>query len=322
MVWVMKPFSQALRASTQRALAMIIAWTAIGLAGCENGQKEPDAASSALDAATTRTVKANTERAKTNSPDIVVSDMAKLNFHPLKAVDPKYGFSKGPGYVVMGNDPRGVNTPDWHKKKYPHLVNDKYWNWLLPWFVHFEGVGHAATNVRIQMRAMKVFAKSKSTGKWRQVNRSEEAGAIICPHGSNYYHCERKGELRKEASGGVSARPINNFNFHGWWGSREKIDGADLAAIMVTLQARLIPDQLDKPDDRPKAKMLMQVGADYYRRDDSADTVLPAVGLSRVKFLTSQWQSYTMTTFSDVGIQEPGGGISEKDFRANPPPLD
>jgi hypothetical protein len=144
----------------------------------------------------------------------------------------------------------------------------------------------------------------------------------MCPHGSNYYNCERKGPMRDEATGGVSARPVNGFNYHGWWGAREKIDGSDLAAIMVTLQARLIPDNVDLPDDRPKARFLMQVGADYYRSDDTADTVLPAVGLSRVRLLTSQWQSYSMTTFSDVGVQEPGGGISEQAFREDPPPLD
>jgi hypothetical protein len=294
----------------------------VGLSACENAETEQDAVGSALSAASTKTVVANTAREKTNSLDLIVSDMSELNDLPLLGVNPKYGFAKGPGYVVMGNDPRGVNTPDWHKKKYPHLINENYWNWLLPWFVHFEGVGNQATNVRIQMRSLKVFAKSKASGQWRQVNKSEVAGAIMCPHGSNYYHCEREGPLREEASGGVSARPANGFNYHGWWGSREKIDGSDLAAIMVTLQARLIPDNVDLPDDRPKAKLMMQVGADYYRSDAKADTVLPAVGLSRVRLLSSQWQSYSMTTFSDVGKQEPGGGISEKAFREDPPPLD
>jgi len=307
-----------------RHLITLIAITiaVVGLSACENGTREQDAVSSALSAASTKAVVANTAREKTNSLDLIVSDMAKLNDQPLLGVDPKYGFAKGPGYVVMGNDPRGVNTPDWHKKKYPHLINNNYWNWLLPWFVHFEGVGNQATNVRIQMRSFKVYAKSKSTGKWRQVNKTEDAGAIMCPHGSNYYNCERKGPMRDEATGGVSARPVVGFNYHGWWGSREKIDGSDLAAIMVTLQARLIPDNVDLPDDRPKAKFLMQVGADYYRSDNTADTVLPAVGLSRVRLLSSQWQSYSMTTFSDVGTQEPGGGISEAAFREDPPPLD
>ena len=86
--------------------------------------------------------------------DVVVSDMSRLNDLTLKGVDLKYGFAKGPGYVIMGNDPRGTNTPDWYKSSYPWMVTNAYWNYLLPWFVQFEGEGNAATNTRIHMRNM------------------------------------------------------------------------------------------------------------------------------------------------------------------------
>lgn len=248
--------------------------------------------------------------------------MTKLNDLSLKGVNPVYGFAKGPGYVVMGNDPRGTNTPDWYKSTYPWMVNGNYWNFLLPWFVQFEGDGNAASNTRIQMRHMKVFSKSRATGAWSQVNNSESVGGILCPQGSNYFHCERTGVVRSEASGGVSALPIAGYNLHGWWGGRESINGPDIAAIVVTLQARLIQDNLQAADDRSRARYLVQAGADYYPTNGSAETVLPAVGISRAKLLSNEWQSFSMTTLSDVGKQEPGGGITASELRANPPPLD
>ena len=260
--------------------------------------------------------------AGTNSVDVVISDMSKLNDLTLKGVDLKYGFAKGPGYVIMGNDPRGTNTPDWYKSSYPYMVTNSYWNYLLPWFVHFEGEGNAATNTRIQMRNMKVYVKSRSSGKWTQVNKSQSVGGIICGQDSNYYHCPQSGEVRTESSGGVSSLPQRGYNFHGWWGSREHVNGPDIAAVMITLQARLVLHASNGVDDRSKARYLVQVGGDYYPSDASTDFVLPAIGISRAKLLTNDWQSISMTTLSDYGKQEPGGGITSAELRANPPPFD
>lgn len=264
----------------------------------------------------------NVSEGTLNSVDTMISDMSKLNDLTLKGVDLKYGFARGPGIVVLGNDPRGTNTPDWYKQSYPWMNNGTYWNFLLPWFVQFEGEGNTATNTRIQMRNMKVFIKTRSTGAWYKVNKSESVGAILCPQGSNYFHCPQSGVVRTESSGGVSSLPIGGLNLHGWWGSREGINGPDIAAVVITLQARLAVNSASAVDDRSKAKYLIQVGADYYPTDGSAETVLPSVGVSRAKLLSSDWQAFTMATMSDVGLQEPGGGISSAEMRANPPPLD
>ena len=252
----------------------------------------------------------------------MVSDMTKLNDLVLKGVNPMYGFARGPGYVIMGNDPRGTNTPDWYKASYPWMNNGNYWNYLLPWFVQFEGEGNAATNTRIQMRYMKVFIKSRSSGTWYKVNKSDGVGGILCPQGSNYFHCPESGVLTVESPGTVSSLPVAAHNLHGWWGGRELITGNDIAAVVVTIQARLVVGDPGRGDDRAKAKYLIQVGADYYPTNGSAETVLPAVGISRAKLLTNDWQPFSMSTFSDVGKQEPGGGITAAQMRADPPPLD
>ncbi len=259
--------------------------------------------------------------AAVNRVDTLISDMDLMNDITLKGVNASHGFATGPGHVIMGNNPRGTNTPDWYKRSYPWLATDSYWNYLLPWFVHFEGEGNQASNTRIEMRNMRVFMKRRSNGEWSQVNRSQSVGAIECAQASNYFECPLSGDVRKEAEG-VSALPLAGHNLHGWWGSREYVEGWDIAAVVVTLQARLGVHATNGVDDRSKARYLVQVGADYYPSDGSPEAVLPAVGISRAKLLTSEWQSISMTTLSDVGKQEPGGGITAAELRASPPPLD
>jgi hypothetical protein len=232
--------------------------------------------------------------------DTLISDMSEMNDLVLKDVNTKYGFSRGPGYVISG-------------------INSGGSNFLLPWFVQFEGEGNAARHTRVQMRNMSVFIKSRSSGEWERLLHSESYDGIQCDQGSNYFHCPQMARVQDEDSGGVSSLPLTNLNLHGWWGSRAPIDSGDLGAIVVTLQARLIPD--GDVDDRAQAKYLLHVGADYYPEDASPSEVLPPVGISRSKLVTNEWQTFGMTTLNDVGLQEPGGGISSDELRADPPPL-
>ncbi len=55
---------------------------------------------------------------------------------------------------------------------------------------------------------------------------------------------------------------------------------------------------------------------------EPSDIYLPGVGVSRAKLVTKDWRSFNFMTFSDVGNQDPGGGISEAEMRNNPPPLE
>ena len=101
------------------------------------------------------------------------------------------------------------------------------------------------------------------------------------------------------------------------------IDAADIDAVFVTVQARLVVDNPSLPDDRDAARLLFHVGADYYIDTNTNWTVpQPGVGVSRAKRVTNEWQAFSLATFSNVGIQEPGGGITEATFRAAPPPLE
>jgi hypothetical protein len=90
---------------------------------------------------------------------------------------------------------------------------------------------------------------------------------------------------------------------------------------VVSLEARLILDDDSRDDDRDAARYLLHVGADYYPTDAPPEEMLPSVGVSRAKMVTNDWQTFGMSTLSDVGRQEPGGGITEEELRADPPPL-
>jgi hypothetical protein len=234
--------------------------------------------------------------------DTLISDMSEMNDLPLKDVNPKYGFSRGPGYVLAGTNSGGAN-------------------FLLPWFVQFEGEGNSASHTRVQIRNMRMFMKSRSTGEWSRLNDSDSFSGIQCDQGSNYFHCPQQAQVREDGES-ASTLPLSNLNLHGWWGGREPIEGWDVSAIVISLEARLVKDREDGVDDRAKAKYLLHVGGDYYPSDASQDRILEAVGVSRSKLVTNDWQTFALTTLNDVGLQEPGGGISSDELRADPPPME
>lgn len=271
---------------------------------------------------TSTTTPAAATSGQTNSVDTIVADMSRTNDATLKGVNPNYGWARGPGYNYMGNDPRWVNTPNWWKSSNPNYYTSGYWPFILPWLVMFEGDGNGSSNSRIQVRNLKLYIKSKSTGAWNLVSSANDFGGYACPQSSSYYACNGPQDMRAEADGGMSVRAIAGYNFHGWFGGRKAISGGDIAAVHVTMQARVIVNNAAQADDRSKAQYLMHVGADYYPIDGTAGTIVPAVAISRAKQLSTSWQSISMATLTDAGIQEPGGGISTSELRASPPPLD
>lgn len=230
--------------------------------------------------------------------DTLVGDMREMNDHPLKNVNRKYGFSRGPGYVLAG-------------------VNSNGWNYVLPWFVTFEGEGNSARNTRIEMRNLRMFIRTDE-GEWKRLMDTDSYDGIECEQHGNYYNCPQVARVQ-EHDDSASSLPIPGLNMHGWWDSRMRIDSHSMDAMIVSLEARLIVNDESRGDDRGKAKYLVHVGADYYPSDAPPSGRLIPVGVSRAKMVTNEWQTFALTTLKDVGRQEPGGGISEAELRANPP---
>ncbi len=262
-----------------------------------------------------------------NSLDTIVNDMKLMNDLALAGVNGSYGWATGPGHVIMGNDPRGTHTPSWFNVSNTYYKSAAYWNAIIPWVVVFDGVGNAASNTRVQMRNMKLYMKRKSTGSWALVSSTQGVDGSLYPKSLSGSDVSNPNS-RTETDGSTSVLPPGgNLVYHGW-GNLTNLSGSDVAAIFVTLQARLVLNNTSGNDDRSAAKYLIHVGGDYYpetstRVSDMAPAYyFPGIGVSRAKLVSSQWQAFNFSTI-DVGVEDPGGGtISEAELRSNPPPLE
>ena len=105
----------------------------------------------------------------------------------------------------------------------------------------------------------------------------------------------------------------NGYNFHFWSGRRADINPTDIGGIYTVFQARLIQDDLSKPDDRASAHYLAGGGGDYWRSQDAgwASDFSNNGGINggRMKFVTNDFKSFSMET------------LSAEDMAKNPPPL-
>ena len=260
-----------------------------------------------------------------NSVQEIINDMKLYNEGELRGVDRGMGWATGPGFVVMGNNPRGTNTPSYWQPANTQFKSNATWNAVIPWLVVFDGTGNAASNTRVQLRNIKLYMKRKSTGHWEVIQNMAVSGEDYPKslQGSNTV----KANIRYEADGTRSLKPNGNDRvFHGW-GSPIKFDAWDVKALLTTVQARLVLDNPNGTDDRSRAKYLIHVGADYYpevttRVGATAPAYyFPGVGVSRAKYVRNDWRAFNFSTI-DAGRPEPGGSISTSELISNPPPLE
>ncbi len=269
-----------------------------------------------------------------NSIDTIIGDMSLENDARLDGIpDFMWAVGPNPAAVVMGADPRGCKMPSWWLTM--PAVKAEYkdcdlWTRFIQWFVIYEGVGNAGHNVRVETRRPKTYYLSKSTGRW--ILLGQHAGTSWFPAAkSNIIGTDGSVDERTNADGSVAIKiPVkSSYVHHGIW-PLGIVDistiVADIAAIFSTVQARLIVDDSNRPDDRPSAVLLMNSGADYYPTAGStaADSFPPGVGTSRAKRITSEWQSFNFATISAARQDYTGASASipTEVFRANPPPLD
>jgi hypothetical protein len=196
---------------------------------------------------------------------------------------------------------------------------------ILPWMVHHQSSSHAATNVRIGLRNMRCYIQRADNGVWELIGSSAGVSGFNTPYSSLFGGSEAA-DIRTLDDGSVEVKAPNNpaMRFHGWWNAgRPAINPDNIRNVFVTIQGRLVVDDTNMPDDRSSADLGINVGADYYI-DTSTNWPGPnaGVGVSRVKRLTNSWQSFSFITVTGVALDDPGGGSSEAQLRADPPPLD
>jgi hypothetical protein len=103
----------------------------------------------------------------------------------------------------------------------------------------------------------------------------------------------------------------------------KSIDTGRYRGLFVTVQARLVVADPSRGDERSRAQLGLQVGADYYLETGTDYSGLRRTSASAGRRrVTNDWQAFSYTTLSDVGIRCRGGGITEAEFRSAPPPLE
>lgn len=231
-----------------------------------------------------------------NSIETIINDMEKPHEGRPRGVPDTYSWAKGPR-VEMGN----------------HAVN---FHSLIAWGQLYEDVvGNPAVNTRVQVRDMVTYILSKKDGQWHRVQNSVrvEGAAFREDYADDI---NRPADIRVEPDGSISVTAGGGYNFHFWPASgRISIDPNDIAGIFTTVQARLILNDLTKPDDRAIARYLLSVGADYWNDLDSKWNYFKTssdVGIGRFKYVTNEWQSFNMATVSPRNTHFPS--ISASDF--------
>jgi PA14 domain len=220
---------------------------------------------------------------------------------------PNEGHPSGvPSYYRWANGPSidsGNNIPEG-------------WNAFTAWGqIYVESGWNPPTecNTRVQIRALDAWYLSKSTNEWILLQHADSVNGAA--YVEDFANDENKPADAKDESmngGGTSVTAGNGYNYH-FWTSRVTIDNPDdIAGIYTRFQSRLVLDDPNGVDDRASARYLASDGADYWRSlyagwaSDWSNN--GAVGSGRFKFVTSDWQNFSMET------------LTPEQLSKNPPP--
>jgi hypothetical protein len=229
-----------------------------------------------------------------NSLETIISDMKLPHEGKPHGVPEHYGWAKGPG-MESGNDPAAFGA-------------------IIAWGqVYEDAEGNPAKNTRVQLKDIKAYLLSKKDGKWRFIQSSRDvAGAAYVEDFAG--DVNKPADIRKEADGSMSVKAGGGYNFHFWPSTgRVEMDPEDIGGVFTTIQARLIIDDPNMPDDRAKARYLLNMGGDYWLNLNAKWdnwTTNKGIAMGRFKYIKPEWQAFNMTT------------LTEDELRKNPPPLE
>lgn len=227
-----------------------------------------------------------------NTLTTIISDMTLPHQAKPHGVPDDTGWAVKPR-VGMGNDPKSFRA-------------------MTAWGQLYEAAeGNPSQNTRVQIRDLETYILSKRDGRWHltQWGREVEGAA----YREDFARDENKpADVRHEPDGSISVKAGRGYNFHFWPHGRVPIDPGDIAGVLTTVQARLIPDTPRLPDDRDRARYVLGAGGDYWSNVSAGWDNFKTnadIGIGRFKFVTVQWQAFNMTT------------LDARRLRLNPPPL-
>ena len=229
-----------------------------------------------------------------NSVGEIINDMTLPHEAAPKGVSLSYDWAQKPR-LGMGNTPGKFTA-------------------LIAWGQVYEtSAGNTATNTRVELKNIRTYVLSRKTNQWTRVQATTSVdGAAYREDFANDQ--SKPAMVRNESSGGLSVVAGNGYNFHFWPTSgRVTIDPNDIAGVFTTVQARLVLDNPNAPDDRNKAQYLLSMGADYWLNQSAQWDNFKTngdVGIGRFKLVTTQWKAFNMSS------------ATPQQLRQNPPPLE
>jgi hypothetical protein len=219
-----------------------------------------------------------------NSVDLIASDMTLPHEALPSGVPDSYDWQTAPrlGY--------GNRAPDG-------------WTSFIAWGQVYQAVGGSpAPNTRVELRNIAAWVFDLQTNSWTglQAETLVEGAAYVEDFADN---ASRPADIRAEPGGGLSVRLADGYNFHFWPASgRVPVPQRPIGGVFTTVEARLIADDPASPDDRAEARLLLAMGADYWRAADAEWqpdwSTVGDVAIGRFRFVTEDWQSFNMTTAS------------------------
>ncbi|MFL5815899.1 MAG: RICIN domain-containing protein [Bdellovibrionia bacterium] len=262
----------------------------------------------------TPTVKPSPTPSSTSSTGLTIDQVVKDMSSPSEAlvINPSFDWQYNP--VITQYSPAGSSIPSWWTGERPTWCSG-----LLAWYTLYEAQGNAATNTRVEIKNLRVYILSNSTRKWSQWNQvtAPDTGLWKYPFAS-----AGTPDRKVESDGGVSFRPAYPYFEHGY-GSSSSSGGkgipnpADVRAVFVAVDTRLVVADSSKPDDRSVAKYVIDTGADYYPTPTTGWSLGYAPGLGNGRYLlaTPNWRTATLI----VPNKDQGATMTE--FLSNPPPM-
>jgi Ca2+-binding RTX toxin-like protein len=218
-----------------------------------------------------------------NLADLLISDMTLAGEGKPHGVPDYYGWSIKPR-IYKGNDPGDFQA-------------------MIAWGqVYEEAGGNPATNSRVQLQNIQTFILSKSTGQWVKIQDSQAVDGAAFRE--NYVgNVNRPANGIKLPDGSIAVTAGQGFNYHFWPASGKiEIDPNDIAGIVTSVEARLVVADPSQPDDRNSANYVLNMGGDYWRNTsvpwNGLDVNNSEIGQGRFKYVTSEWQTFSMSTLN------------------------
>jgi hypothetical protein len=217
-------------------------------------------------------------------------------FKPINSVETVIYDMQPPHEGLPHGVPKSYN---WATKPRIGSVDPGIFTAMTAWGQLYEASqGNPATNTRVQIRNIRAYYLSKTDKKWHLLQSSVRVeGAAYREDYAGDIH--KAANVRYESDGSISVKAGNGYNFHFWPPGRASIKPLDVMGMFTTVQARLVVDDVNKPDDRSKARYVLSQGGDYWlnltARWDNW-TTNKDFGIGKFKYVTTNWKAFNVIT--------------------------